>query len=139
MPKLANIEKEIIEARLVGESFSEMTDSDKRYATDQIIITCSAIYGCGMPLTEGFAEVISRETLTLIEKFGYSELTLAEVLLAMQINTVGNVKYPSGVEVEKTKFSGSCFNTNFLSGVLSAYMSLRTILDRKFQNHIDGY
>jgi hypothetical protein len=48
------------------------------------------------------------------------------------------MKYSDGDSV-KVEFRGNCFNVDFVSNVLSAYMSMRNSVDRKLQNQIDGY
>jgi len=82
---------------------------------------------------------MASELEIIIENFGYSELTEEELLLALRLNCITGVKYPSGLEIEKIPFTGATFNVFFISNVLENYMKIRTILDRKFQNKIDGH
>lgn len=137
-PKLSEVEKKIINARLVGLSFCQLEGNDLRVATDKILIQGAAITGAPMPSTEGFAEVLSQEIVTLINEFGFGNLTLAEIILAMRFNSV-DMRFPSGVEIEKATFRGNCFSVDFLSKILYNYSVLRKFVDRKFQNKIDGY
>lgn len=124
---------------MVGLSFCQLEPNDVRVATDKILLKGAAICGCKLPQTEGFAEVISDEITIFILEHGYSQLTEEEIFLSLRINARGELKFPSGVEVEQVQFSGNSMNIDYLSKVLSNYMKLRNILDRKFQNHIDGY
>ncbi len=73
-----------------------------------------------------------------LNEFGYGELTLQEIILAFRLNTHGGLRYPSGLEVERVPFSGVCFNVDFLAKVLANYMAFRNLLDRKFENFLDG-
>lgn len=116
-----------------------MSEDELTWAIDQLMIRSVALYGCSLPQSEFLGQFISEETRKFILEFGYPELTLEEILLALMINTKSDVKYPSGLELDQVVFSGVYFNVNFLSKVLYNYSSLRNLLDRKIQNHIDGY
>lgn len=129
----------IIDARLNGSSFSELSDMDLRVATDQIILNCSAIVGCDMPYTELFANVLSQQIVSFITEFGYGSYTLQEVILALKINCTQNFIISDSVDIDEVIFSGRCVNVNFISKILKNYSLLRNSLDRKLQNFIDGY
>lgn len=103
------------------------------------MIRGAAIYGCDLPNTEGFAQVISEELTIFLSEFGYSELTVSEMILALHLNACGAMKFPTGECADRVEFSGVCFNIVFMAKILSLYRSLRNQLDRKFQNQIDGY
>jgi len=137
--KLTELEKLIIEARLDGQSFSLMDEVNQRHSCDQIMLKGAAISGCSLPQTDFFAEIISNQICEFIVKFGYGELTLNEIILALQMNAKIGLRYPSGAEVEQSVFIGNCFHVDFLGKVLYNYMSLRNLLDNKFKNVIDGY
>lgn len=133
------VEAKIIKARQEGPSFCEISSEEVRVQIDQIMLRGAAIYGCALPQTEFFAEFIAKELEAMITQFGYGELTVAEILLALRLNCINNTKYPSGVDAEKILFTGHSFNVNFIVSVLEKYMTLRTLLDRKIQNLIDGF
>jgi hypothetical protein len=116
-----------------------MSEEESRFAADKIMFNCAALFGCPLPQTEGFAEIISKELFLFLNEFGYSELTLEEIMLAMRINAKGNLKYPSGMEVEQVQFHGSCFHVDFISRILSYYMTMRGYLDSTLRNFLDGY
>lgn len=137
--KLTEVEKKIISARLEGKSICQLTDESLRVAADQIILKSAYIVGCPTPETEFYSEGLAKEMIEYLNEFGFSELTLNEIILAIRLNTKGGLKYPSGTDVEKIIFSGTCFNIDFLSKILSNYMTFRNILDRKIENFIDGY
>lgn len=128
-----------MEARSDGLSFCEMADEELVWSADQIMIRGASMYGCKLPETDFLGQYISEEVRILINDFGFTELTLSEILLALRINQRADVRYPSGNEVCFVEFKGDCFNTKFLSDVLTMYINFRQILDRKIQNHIDGY
>lgn len=116
-----------------------MDESELRTSIDQIMLRGAAMCGCPLPQTEFFAEFISSELTYFMVEMGYAVLTLKEVLLALRLNATGLEKYPSGELVERVEFSGNCFNVTFIAKVLAGYIQLRFCLDRKLQNHIDGY
>jgi hypothetical protein len=132
-------EKKIVLSRLKGQSFSDLSQTDIRLATDKIMITGAAIYGCPLPTTEGFAEIISDQLTIFLNQFGYGKLTVSEIILSMHLNAAGVMRYSSGDYVERIEFSGQTFNVNFISKILQVYRNLRASLDRKFENQIDGY
>lgn len=139
LKNLSIVEKKIINARLSGLSFSEQEKKDLQLSTDQIILRCSAIYGCEMPYTDIFANILSEQIISFVNGFLYEELTLAEIILAMEINLPQTFLISNAVELDEVAFSGRCVNVSFLSRVLKNYKALRNSLDRKIQNHIDGY
>lgn len=137
--KMTEIENQIIECRLAGLSFCQLDQKAIRVITDKIILNAAAITGCPTPETEFFAEILSEQISIYLEQFGFGELTYEEIILAFRLNTKGGLRHPSGLEIERIEFFGSCFNVDYLSRVLSNYMTLRNYLDRKFENFIDGY
>lgn len=137
--KLTEAEKKIIKNRQIGLSFSQLPENELRFTADQIILNAAAISGCPTPLTDFFAEVLTSQMNEYINDFGFNELTVSEIVLAFQLNTKGGLRHPSGLEIDKVHFSGTCFNIDFMSGVLSNYMALRKHLDRKLENFLDGY
>lgn len=128
-----------MEARQDGLPFSELDEDESKTSIDQIMLRGAAICGCPLPHTEFFADIISDEIKKFVNDFGYSDLTLEEILLSLRVNSKGGLRHPSGVEIEQVGFIGNCFHVDFLSKVLNNYFAFRTNLDRKFQNHLDGY
>lgn len=102
------------------------------------MIKGAAIYGIALPVTEGFAEVISDEIEFFIKSFGYEDFTLSEIILAMYLNCAFSFR-DLLAEGNMIEFTGSCFNVAFLSKILSLYRTLRAQMERKIQNQIDGY
>jgi hypothetical protein len=139
LKKLTEVEVKILKARNSGLSFCEIDDELIRATLDQIMLRGAAIYGCSLPQTEFFAGYIASELEIMIRSFGYAELTEEEILLGLRLNCCSGIKFPSGVEVQKIIFTGNTFNVFFISNVLEVYMRLRNILDRKFENMIDGH
>lgn len=129
----------IIDARKKGLSIGQMDDDGLRYVCDQIIVRGAALYGCDMPQTEFFAEVLSKEFSDYLLDFGYDNLTLEEIILAMRMNANGNFINPLGEDINQTAFFGNFIHVSFLCKVLHGYMVLRNNLETKFKNHIDGY
>ena len=129
----------MIDARLEGKAFSEMTENETRVAIDQIILRCSADVGCDLPFTDMFANVLSEQIILFIDNCGYLNYTLKEILLSLQINLMHPLPSYLAVEVDEVKFSGRCVNVSFMSKTLNNYKAIRNQLDRKLQNFIDGY
>ena len=136
--KLTNFEDKVIDARLDGLSFNQIDENKLRWHVDQIMLRGAAISGCAIPATEFFAEIISEELTEYILNYGYKELTYSEILLALRINSKGGYRFPTGIELEPVTFFGNCFNIDYFSKVISNYMAIRNLLDRKLQNIIDG-
>lgn len=132
-------ETKILVARQEGESFCELSDLEKRVAVDQIMFRGAAICGCALPQTEVFAKFIAEEFTEYILRFGYEELTLEEILLALRINSYGRIINPAGEDLEQVPFTGNCMNVVYIAKVLKNYKVLRVNLDRRFENMIDGY
>ena len=128
-----------MEARLNGISFSQIEQEKIKWHIDQIMLRGAAISGCALPNTEFFAEIIGDELYKFIIEFGYADYAYEEILLALMLNSKGNLKYPSGDLIEPIPFYGNCFNIDYFSKVMQNYDIVRNILDRKFQNIIDGY
>lgn len=138
-PKLNEIEKLIIEARINGLSFCQIDDTSIKCGVDDLFIKTAAVTGCSLPQTEFFAAAITDELTVFLNDFGYGDLTFEEMYLAIRMNTKVGLKYPSGVDVDQVEFSGNTFNLQWFSKILSNYMVFRGIVDSKFRNKIDGY
>jgi hypothetical protein len=137
--KLTEVEHLIAKARVVADPIAEQTETSQRAAIDQIMLRGAALTGCPLPSTEFFADIISQEIGVFLADFGYNMLTLEEVLLAMRLNCRTDLRFPSGTDVQQVPFVGNCFNVDFLSKVLANYSAMRTIFERKLENHIDGF
>lgn len=133
------MEQKILDARVSGVSFCQISKDELQWHIDQIMLKGAAISGCSLPNTEFFAQIIGEELSEFILNFGFSELTYDELLLALRMNVKGGFKLPVGLEVEFINFFGNCFNIDFFSKIIANYMAVRNQLDRKLQNHIDGY
>jgi hypothetical protein len=129
----------VLDYRCSEEPFSKLSEKDEKVALDEIMLRGAANTGCNLPNTDFFANIIGEEIAIHVKEFGYQDLTAGEILLALRLNSKGDAKYPAGLTLEQVPFFGNCFNVEFLSKVLSNYMVLRNYIDRKFQNHIDGY
>lgn len=123
----------------MGLAFCQIDDKNVRWHIDQIMLNGAAISGCSLPNTEFFAEIIADNLLDFILNYGYGDYSYEEILLAMKLNSKGGYLYPSGLELETIVFSGTCFNIDYFSKVISNYSKIRTMLDRKLQNVIDGH
>ena len=137
--RLTEVDTKIIDARSKGLSFCEIKPENRRAIIDQVMLRGAAIYGCSLPQTEFFATFIAEELQSIIEEFGFKELTEAELILALKLNCISGIRFPGGLEIEKVPFTGGTFNVFFISNVLEKYMRLRNSLDSVIKNQIDGY
>lgn len=137
---LTTTEKAIIKNRSSGKPFVENEGNDRRHFLDQIIARISASTGCELPGTDFFASILCEEIEGVMIDFGYDILTLSEVVFAIRLNSKpSEMKMPSGIELEPITFSGRTVNSYFLSKIISNYMIVRNLFDRKLQNFLDGY
>ena len=140
LPKNLNEpERMVLEARKKGVSFCNIPEEEVRWHIDQIMLRGAAIGGCAVPNTEFFAEIIGEELQDFITRFGYAEYTYEEILLALRLNAKAGYKFQSGALMETIAFYGNCFNVDYFSKIIANYQIIRTQLDRKVQNQIDGY
>ena len=129
----------IVDARCDSKRIVELDEADRKIAAAQIVFTGTCLTGCNTPSTDAFMDALCEEILIFITEFGYSDLTEEEINLSLRINCKGGYKFESGLDIRPIQFTGYTFNVNFLADVLSNYISIRKMLDRKFQNFIDGY
>lgn len=138
MTNLSQVEKIIVELRCNGKSIFDLTEEDKKIFASEVIVTGASIAGCAMPNTEFFLDRLVKEVITFLIQFGYKELTEDEIFFAIRLNSNTQLKLPAGIEVEKISFFGSVFNVDYLSMVLSNYMTIRNLLDSKVRNKLRG-
>jgi hypothetical protein len=138
-PNMTVLMGQIVDARISGQTIWEYSADDAFKKADEYVAILSAICGARLPQSTFFADTLAREFLIFLTDFGYSEYSFEEILLAFRINAKGANKYPSGIEVEPIEYKGAHFNIEYAAKVLDNYSKFRNLLDRKFQNHIDGY
>ena len=132
-------EKLLFGARLNGASISTIPEDELDKILNQLVIRLTAICGCPLPNTDYFSNTLTREIKDFLNFFEYSSYTLNEFILAFHLNAYGGLKYANGEEIEQIKFTGAFLNIDYIAKVLNNYKHLRNLLDRKLQNHIDGY
>lgn len=135
---MSAVKKMILEARRMGESFWEVEEDMVRNFTDRVIILTSGLTGTEIPGSELVATAVSDEIVRLLEDFGYSELTLEEIILAVRLNYMPGLKNPVGTDFEKAE-AGKRMNVAFLYRVLYNYKVYRDFMEREFENKIKGY
>lgn len=136
--KLTPEQKLILKARLNGVSFGEMDEEKFRYATDQIILSCSAISGAQFPESELLAKYLSDEIMELLLNWGYEDFTIEEVVTAIRMNMKSLIKNPYGEDIESVEPSWRV-SVMFISRVLKNYKILRDGIDRHIERKIMGY
>jgi hypothetical protein len=135
--KLTEIEQKVIKARQVGFSVSQFDHAGLKTIFDELILNISVISGAPMPNTNFLADALNFRLIDFLQNFGYGNLTIEEIVQAFYFNAKGGLKFPSGIDIDAINFSGGYVNVEYVSKVLSNYMAVRNILDRKIQNLID--
>lgn len=136
---LTEVDYKVLDARCEGISLFEYSAENLNEQFDEVILRIAAISGAKVPADTFFIEMLKQELIAFLMKFGYSSLTIAEILLAFQINSKINIKYPIGIDVTHVGITGDCINVDYISQVLYPYMTIRNLLDRKLENSINGY
>lgn len=136
---LVKVEHDILNERRVGISICQKVGVSLKVDVDQLILIGAAIFGCAIPTTEYFADIIGKELILFIYESEIESLTFDEMLLAMRFNTKSNFNPPKGLDIELVSFTGAYFNISFFSKIIFNYLQVRNQLDRKIQNQIDGY
>lgn len=80
-----------------------------------------------------------KQLKTHLQDFGFSELTYDEILLAFRINSLGNIKYPSGFEKETIYSHSSYLSVMYISKILLMYLDFKKLFFRNLENSINGY
>ena len=124
----------IIKERLDGLSYSQTTNEEKIVALDDIIFSCSAIYGCPLPTTVEYAEKVSAMLDCLIFEMDYNNFTMGEIILAMKLNAYGVLCFDDTIA-----FTGNTINVFFMAKLLKKYSSRRNIIDGKIRNYLDEH
>ena len=137
--KATKVEQRIIEARLCGFSISQMPEGELTDGLQDVLVSISVISGHGLPEDTFFADRLTREIILHLNNFGFSDLTLSEIVLSFNLNCKCGIKYPSGSEVIVTEIFGKNISVDYVSRVLNAYRTLRIMLDNQLKNIIDGY
>jgi hypothetical protein len=125
----------IIEARVNDESLFLLGEDAASAASLLLIREICAIIGIPMPGAE-YLEILEKRLGSFIPRFGYDELTFTELVLAFELNSTG---FTGEIEIEPVKFSSKTLGIEYISKVLENYLRLRKLVDRKLQNHLDGY
>lgn len=137
--KITDVEKKIAEARLSEISVGQLDESD--FITDLLdcLVSVSAISGHVLPEQPHLAKRLNEELRTQLLEYGYSELTIPEIVLAFRLNCHSNLKYPSGSDSVTVDIIGRFVNVDYVTRVLNIYCTFRTMLDNQLKNTVDGY
>lgn len=121
----------ILEARMDDKTFLDATENDRKVFCDSVLLTGTALVGCKLPETDFFADYLSREISFYLESLAIHSVSLSEILLAMRLNSVSDIRYSSGDYCKPIAFSGSYFNVSFFASVMDRYMAVRNSLNGK--------
>lgn len=130
-------QKRIWEARMEGPTIWELSPDQQGVFADQVVLTMAAVCGCELPSTPILANCIAQEIENLLIKWGYSNLSTGEVLLAIRFNVEKRVKNPGGEDFDRVN-PPERVSTAFLASLLANYSVLRATLDRAIENRLKG-
>lgn len=117
-------EELIIASRQVGNPLTKFSENEFDAALTGIIFNISVICGCELPTHESHIVALEKEFTIFLKEFGYSNLTIEEILTAFRMNSNFQLK-------EKVETYGKVFNVDFASKVLSLYRQRKGELDYK--------
>lgn len=136
---LTDLELKICNARISDISLFTFDKKELPGIFNTILLRICALSGSTLPNDESFIFIIREELIDFILNFGYEDYTASEITLAFDINCSINLKYPSGIDANRISLFGQYLSVDYISKILFNYSGLRNLLDRKFQNQIDGY
>jgi hypothetical protein len=138
--QLTKIEQLIWKARAESNelSFSELDMDNKIVGVRELVLFATVSYGFPALNQDHLLDILEQGIISQIGRFGFKNLNLPELMLALQLNMKTDLNIPDGIEIEEVNPTGSFFNVNFLSKVLKNYMVIRNLLDKKIKNMIDG-
>lgn len=136
---LVEVDYRIIDSRLEGISIFQYESLELKKYFNVVMLKISAITGAVIPPDARFIEIIRDEIVDFLLKFGYSNLTISEIILAFNLNSSIDMRYPVGIDLSKIELFGAHLNVDYISRVLHNYTTIRNLLDRKLENTIDGY
>lgn len=121
---LTEAESKIFNSRQVGLAIADLNDKESRAAVTGIIFKVSVICGCQLPTHDAHINALESEFLIFVNEFGYSKLTVEEILMAFRMNA----NFQLGDKVETY---GAVFNIDYASKILKLYCDKRYRLDHK--------
>lgn len=137
---LNEIEKKIVDERVYdNEGIFKMELSTTKTALFKIVVGISHISGGELPKTEALLDMFIDELHTFILEYGYDAYAIQEILLAFRFNINTKLRQPSGITIDRVELKTQNLSIEYISDVLRCYSVLRDSIDRKFQNHVDGY
>lgn len=119
---LTKAETDILNARITGQSFCDLTREDFDISVTGILFKISVVCGCQLPTHIAHIEALEKEFGIFLNDYGYSGLTTEEVLTAFRMNANYQLK-------EKIEIYGAIFNIDFASKVLRLYREMRGNVD----------
>ncbi len=104
----------------------------------RILHNACAISGLGLPNDLKIAESLKINLYNFFLEFGYKILNEEEFVLAFNLNNIELRGY-DGTFVPSIENFGDFISVSYCSKILSRYMILRLMFDRKLENVIDGH
>lgn len=137
--RLTPPEEKILNTRLTKNSIIQFPTEELQDKMDEILKVISAISGLPLPTNDGMGTVLKTELITFLMDFGYKLLNEDEIALAFRLNISSTVRFSDGTYMPVIEPVGNFLNVLYCAKVLSNYLIIRNMLDRKAQNVIEGY
>lgn len=121
-----------------GLSFSQLTEKQRLSVSLETIFKASVLSGIKLPTNEHLISFIEQEFSKYILTFGFKNLNDRELNAAFQINMPKYFSLPSGINLDDVEPFGDTISVSYLGKVLMNYQVIRSMVDRKLKNFIDG-
>lgn len=136
---LNQCEEKILDARLSDKSIIQFPTDDLAEVFDRILFMIVTVTGYDIPQNDTQLGMLRTDITNFILEFGYKLLNEDEIILAFKLNGAGICAFADGTGIPEVIATNNRVSTMFCGKVLSNYMILRTALDAKLKNLIDGY
>lgn len=135
---LAWWEVEILKKRRGQPAFWEMPKPEAISVVSQIIHKGAAITGGELPPPIVLFDISVSEIFSFLVESGFDILSAEEIYFALRLG-VTEIKWSSGNEILPPVFQGKYFNLKYVADCLNTYLKMRTSLERKIYNELNGY
>ena len=120
-------------------AISQMDNEDLEISLNDFIERVALITGIPMPSSEKFLEILVEELIILLKLPKFNNLCTDELLLAARMSVEGGVRFTNGDYMERVDLFGANISIDYISQILTQYLTLRNGLDAMIKNIVDGY
>lgn len=120
-------------------AISQMDNEDLEISLNDFIERVALITGIPMPSSEKFLEILVEELIILLRLPKFNNLCTDELLLATRMSVEGGVRFTNGDYMGRVDLFGTNISIDYISQILTQYLTLRNGLDAMIKNIVDGY